>query len=676
MLSVRDYRALVYRRALVRTAELLHAVFVVAAVVGLNLYPVGVDVGDGSRAARNDAGAGVLRYAVLDARAHDRRVGEYERDGLALHVGAHERSVGVVVLEERNERRRNGDYLLRRYVEVVELLRVDLYGVVLVTDVDAAGRGRDDVAVLVHREVGASDIVFVLFVRGEIGDLFRDLSVDYLAARADEEAVFVYAREGRERGDESDVRAFRRFYRADAAVVRVVDVAGFESGAFARKASGAERGEAAAVRKLGERVRLVHELRELARAEEFAERRGYRADVDEVLRHRGREVGRRRHAFARDALHAEQPDADLVLEQLADGAHAAVAEVVDVVHVLVAVAQADEALDYRDDVCDGQQALCVGYVKLEPAVDLIASDAAEVVAARVEEYARYIFACVFHARRFVRAQFAEEFKHRFVWRVRVVALDGHGERRVYIPDPDFGASVVPEHFHMLFGEAGVLAYFDRAGAVRGDYVLREKHSAHVVVDEVFLHFLAVEEVDELVRALHAEGAEHLGDGDFFAVVYLDGEHVARRKVELDPRAAVWDELRDEGLLSRDAELGAVVDSGGTRELVDDYALRSVDYEGSPFGHGGEVAQVDVFFFDFAALLVHQTNRRAQRSRPCKVPAARLIQTDGHGIDVVSYEFKRERAVVAFDGEYFIEELLKPLRGAPVRLGVSLKKPLV
>ena len=589
MLSVRDYRALVYRGALVRAAELLHTVLVVSTIVRLDFYSVGVDVGDGSGAARYDAGAGVFRYAVLDAGADDGRVGEYERDGLTLHVGAHERAVRVVVLKERDERRRYGDDLLRRYIEVVELLRVYFYGVVLVTDVDAAGRGRDDVAVLVHREVGASDIVFVLFVRGEIGDLFRDLSVDYLAARTDEEAVFVYAREGRERGDESDVRAFRRFYRADAAVVRVVDVARFESGAFARKASGAERGEAAAVRKLSERVRLVHELRELARAEEFAERRGYRADVDEVLRHRGRKVGRRRHAFARDALHAKQPYADLVLEQLADGAHAAVAEVVDVVHVLVAVAEADEPLDYRDDVGDGQQALAVRDVELEPAIDLIASDAAEVVASRVEEYARYIFACVFHARRFVRAQLAEELEHRFVGRVGVVALDCHCERRVYVPYPDLRASVVPEHLHVLLREARVFAYLNRAGAVGGDYVLREQHSAHVVVDEVLLHLFAVEEMDELVGALHAEGAEHLRDGDFFAVVYLDGEHVARRKVEFDPRAAVGDELRDEGLLSRDAELGAVVDSGGTRELVDDYALRSVDYECSPFGHGGEVA---------------------------------------------------------------------------------------
>ena len=39
-----------------------------------------------------------------------------ERHGLTLHVGAHERAVRVVVLEERNERRGDGHHLVRRDV--------------------------------------------------------------------------------------------------------------------------------------------------------------------------------------------------------------------------------------------------------------------------------------------------------------------------------------------------------------------------------------------------------------------------------------------------------------------------------------------------------------------------------------------------------------------------------
>ena len=43
-----------------------------------------------------------------------------ERHALTLHVGAHERTVGVVVLEERNQRGRDRHQLLGRHVHVVD----------------------------------------------------------------------------------------------------------------------------------------------------------------------------------------------------------------------------------------------------------------------------------------------------------------------------------------------------------------------------------------------------------------------------------------------------------------------------------------------------------------------------------------------------------------------------
>jgi hypothetical protein len=62
---------------------------------------------------------------------------------------------------------------------------------------------------------------------------------------------------------ETDVRAFRRLDRAHAAVVRRVYVAHLDGRALAGQATRPERRQAAPVREPGERVRLVHELREL-----------------------------------------------------------------------------------------------------------------------------------------------------------------------------------------------------------------------------------------------------------------------------------------------------------------------------------------------------------------------------------------------------------------------------
>ena len=70
--------------------------------------------------------AGVAGGARLDTGTDVRRGRPQERDGLALHVGAHERAVGVVVLEERDQRGRDRHELLRRHVHVVDLAGGDV----------------------------------------------------------------------------------------------------------------------------------------------------------------------------------------------------------------------------------------------------------------------------------------------------------------------------------------------------------------------------------------------------------------------------------------------------------------------------------------------------------------------------------------------------------------------
>ena len=203
--------------------------------------------------------------------------------------------------------------------------------------------------------VGLGDGVLRLLHRREVDDLLGDAAVLDLAVRALDEAVLVDAREGGERVDQADVRAFRRLDRADAAVVGRVHVAHLEAGALAGQTARPKRREAPLVGDLRERVGLVHELRQLRGAEELAHGGRRRLGVDQVLRHDVVDLDRR-HALLDRALHAQQADAVLVLHQLADRAHAAVAEVVDVVDLALAVAQFDQRLDDREDVVLAQHA--------------------------------------------------------------------------------------------------------------------------------------------------------------------------------------------------------------------------------------------------------------------------------------------------------------------------------
>ena len=133
-----------------------------------------------------------------------------------------------------------------------------------------------------------------------------------------------------------------------------------------------------------QRVGLVHELRELRGAEELAHRRGRRLGVDQVVRHDRVDIDRA-HALLDRALHAQQADAVLVFQQFADRTHPAVAEVVDVVDLAAAVAQADQGLQHRQHVFLAEHAHVVGAVELQAHVHLHAADRGEVVALGVEE---------------------------------------------------------------------------------------------------------------------------------------------------------------------------------------------------------------------------------------------------------------------------------------------------
>src|SRR5581483_11050468 len=121
-----------------------------------------------------------------------------------------------------------------------------------------------ELALLVHRDGGLRDVLALFFERAEPDHLFGDLAVLDPAVRRLDEAELVDARERRERRDEADVRTFRRLDRADAAVVRGVNVAHFEACALAREAAGPEGRQTTLVRDLAERIGLIHELRELA----------------------------------------------------------------------------------------------------------------------------------------------------------------------------------------------------------------------------------------------------------------------------------------------------------------------------------------------------------------------------------------------------------------------------
>ena len=346
-----------------------------------------------------------------------------------------------------------------------------------------------------------------------------------------------------------------------------------------------------------QRVVLVHELAELAGPEELLHRGHDRADVDERLgRDRFHVLGG--HALAHDPLHPGQADADLVLDQLAHRTDAAVGEVVLVVDPVrrVAVCHVEGQVQHvgrrRQDLGRAEHAL-VGRRLLdrdpekvreaidfgaELAVQLVTTDAGQVVALRVEEGVLEV-----DPRRLSRE-----------------GLAGTGalvdlEERLF-PGGDQVALLLP-------------------------LTLEEVEVVHEAVQERFV--VVAQGAQE-----HKKGQPAL-TGDAAA-----GSHVLTRlrlDVELDPFASVGvDGAREDGL---DVAPGLEDDARRADELAHHDTLGAVHDERAPVGHHREVTHEDRLFLDltrggveeprphedgggvrhvlFLALLHRELRRRAQ-----------------------------------------------------------------
>jgi hypothetical protein len=310
------------------------------------------------------------------------------------------------------------------------------------------------------------------------------------------------------------------------------------------------------VRESGERVRLVHELRELAGPEELLDGGHDRPDVDERLRRDLLHV-LRRHALADHTLHAREADAELVLDQLADRTDAPVAEVVDVVHVVAGVAlpQAHEVLDGREHVLAGERGLLDRQREAEFGVDLVAADLGKVVALGVEEQAVEQRPCGLDGGRLARAEALVDLDQRVLAGLGVVllqrALDALG---------------VPE------------------------------------------------DLEDLVAGLRdAEGLEQHRDRLLALPVDAHRHHVALVGLQLEPRAPGRDDLRRvDRLIGGLVALLRVVHARAPDELRHDDTLGAVDDEGAAVGHEREIAHEDLLLLELTGLTVHERHVDEER----------------------------------------------------------------
>ena len=435
-------------------------------------------------------------------------------------------------------------------------------------------------------------------------------------------------------------------------------VAHLETGALARQAARAERREAPLVGDFRQWIGLIHELRQLRGAEEFAHRGGRGFRVDQVLRHHGVDIDTG-HAFLDRALHAEQTDAVLVLHQFADRAYAAVAEMIDVVDIALAVAQVDQRLDDRENVLLAQRAMGVRRIEFETHVHLHPADRGKIVALGIEEQRLEHGLRQLQRRRLAGAHHAVDVEQRVLARhvlvgVQRVADIGTDIDVIDVEQRQLLVTLLVEPLQKLLGDFLAGFGIDFAGlridevfgdVVADQFLIRhaqrfqplflelargahgellaglQHHLAGVGVDEVVDGGIAAEAVgierhppavlcalvvDLLVErrkdgfAVEPEREHQRGHGNLAATIDAREHDVLGIEFDIEPGTAIGDHARGKQQLAGRMGLALVVveeHAGRAMHLRNDDALGAVDDEGAVHGHERDVAHVDVLLLD-------------------------------------------------------------------------------
>ncbi len=218
-----------------------------------------IDRRHGAVAGRPDKHAAIDCDRLFHARCDDWRIGPQKRYGLPLHVGTHQRAVRIVVLKEWNQRRRHRDGLPGADIDILHVFAGHSRQVAfdsgehhalvnLPSRLHAVRRGENGL----HFFVG-TQILYKTLLLHRIGRLPASLfnrAILHHAIGRDQKSVVVDVRIDRQRRNQTDVRAFRRFDRADTAIVADVHVAHLEAGPLAIQTAGTQRGQTSLVRQL------------------------------------------------------------------------------------------------------------------------------------------------------------------------------------------------------------------------------------------------------------------------------------------------------------------------------------------------------------------------------------------------------------------------------------------
>ena len=391
------------------------------------------------------------------------------------------------------------------------------------------------------------------------------------------------------------------------------------------------------MRKFGQRVVLVHELGQLGGTKEFLDGCHDRTDIDECLRRDDIHI-LNGHALAYYTFHTGQTDAELILQEFTYSAHAAVAQMVDIVRAAYTIHEVQQIVNGSDDIVLRNRAV----------MDIKRRRAQQFHAAAIflQQIELYDFAFAKELAFTLNVNGIEHiFRNHFALRnddfARFLIHDGFSQylaQNTALPAELLGQLVTAnrsqvvtlrvkeQRIQKLLGIVFIGRFARTQTAVNFDYSLAlGLHILAIAFQRVHDAGIFTKEVNDFFISSKTKGANEVSHRHLTRAVDTYRHHIIGIRFEFNPRTTVRNNRSIIKMLTRWVNFLSIICTWRTNQLADDNALCTVDDKRTGIRHKREIAHEHFLFFNFACLTVDKTDIYADRSRKRHITLFALVE---------------------------------------------------
>ena len=214
---------------------------------------------------------------------------------------------------------------------------------------------------------------------------------------------------------------------------------------------------------------------------------------------------------------------------------------------------------------------------------------------------------------------------------------------------------------------------------RAELVIDLDQSRLFVRGAVFLQRLfdvdiMVEKLQDLFIGRVAQRTDEDSDRHLTVAIDTDGDGAGRIRFQLDPRAAIRDQLRGIDLLVESISFALVVYARRTNQLGYDDTLGTIDDECARVRHDREIPHEQIVLFQLAGFLVFQTRLHVQRSGVVHILRLALFDIVLALAEIEIAKVQRPFLSAVLDRRNICENILQPFLAEPfIRLRLQIEQ---